>query len=124
MTVSFLLTDGHAGTYTYDLGYYASGSSVYPSPSPTDLGSVTSSGVAALIALFVPLFILGIFPLIGAIYAGFAGLLIGWNASGVIVAVTGLFPFWVIIIVVLTDIVALIMRPQIETRVFHGKGES
>jgi hypothetical protein len=125
MTVSFLLTDGHAGTYTYDLGYYAPGSSVYPTSgpttTPTDLGA--SGAVGDLITMFLPLFILGIVPLIGAVYAGFAGMLIGWNAAGVIDTVTGMFPFYVIIVVVLTDVVALYMRPQIETSVFHRNRE-
>jgi hypothetical protein len=128
LVVNFTLSTGESYLATYDFGFYGTGQggnngTPYPSaPAPTDISGVTNWATSSLITLFVPLFILGIFPLAGALYAGFAGMFIGWNGAGLIVSLTGIGPFYVIVIVVLTDIVALYMRPQIESTIFHRKG--
>jgi hypothetical protein len=101
--------------FTYNLGGTVEIDFSLISTTPTP--NVTSIGTDELITLFLPLVIFGVLPLVGAIYAGFAGLMIGWNAAGIIVVlgILGAGYFWIIFVVILTDVVALYMRPKIET---------
>lgn len=103
-------------TITHTVSFTSTTQGSPPTPAiPTDSSQAASVGVGQIVNVAFPLFIFGVIPLAGAMYAGFAGLFICFNAAGIIVSMSGLLPPYVIIVVILADVVALYMRPQIET---------